>query len=439
MVAAALAAACCSAGLAADTSADSPSPVTVVYCGKLFDAPSGKMRGPSTVVIEAKRFKEVVAGREPRPGAQEIDLAGATCLPGFIDAHVHLSSQTSPTQYTDKFRWNLADYVLRSTVYARRTLMAGFTTVRSVGDWKYETVALRKAIDAGVVVGPRVLTAGQAIGSTGGHADRTNGYRDDLEGDPGPTVGIINGPEEAWKAVRQHYKEGVDLIKIMPSGGVLDESASGDNPQMTLEEVRAVVAAAHDYGFAVAAHAHGAEAIRRAVIGGVDSIEHGTFMNEEDIRLMKEHGTWYVPTISAGMFVAEKAKVPGYYPPPVAAKAAAIGPHILETAGRAYKAGVKIAFGTDAAVFPHGDNGHEFELMVQAGMPAAFALQAAMTHAAELLRRTDSLGSVEAGKLADLVAVEGDPLQNVSVLRKVGFVMKEGTVYKRDGRAVEFP
>jgi imidazolonepropionase-like amidohydrolase len=439
MVAAALAAACCSAGLAADTSADSPSPVTVVYCGKLFDAPSGKMRGPSTVVIEAKRFKEVVAGREPRPGAQEIDLAGATCLPGFIDAHVHLSSQTSPTQYTDKFRWNLADYVLRSTVYARRTLMAGFTTVRSVGDWKYETVALRKAIDAGVVVGPRVLTAGQAVGSTGGHADRTNGYRDDLEGDPGPTVGIINGPEEAWKAVRQHYKEGVDLIKIMPSGGVLDESASGDNPQMTLEEVRAVVAAAHDYGFAVAAHAHGAEAIRRAVIGGVDSIEHGTFMNEEDIRLMKEHGTWYVPTISAGMFVAEKAKVPGYYPPPVAAKAAAIGPHILETAGRAYKAGVKIAFGTDAAVFPHGDNGHEFELMVQAGMPAAFALQAAMTHAAELLRRTDSLGSVEAGKLADLVAVEGDPLQNVSVLRKVGFVMKEGTVYKRDGRAVEFP
>ncbi|HUD26068.1 MAG TPA: amidohydrolase family protein [Burkholderiaceae bacterium] len=439
IVAAALAAVCCSAGLAADTGADSASPVTVVYCGNLFDAPSGKLRGPSTVVIEAKRFKEVLAGREPRAGAQEIDLAGATCLPGFIDAHVHLSLQTSPTQFTDKFRWNLSDYVLRSTVYARRTLLAGFTTVRNLGDWKYETVALRKAVEAGAVVGPRIVSAGQAIGSTGGHADRTNGYRDDLEGDPGPTVGIINGPEQAWKAVRQHYKEGADLIKIMPSGGVLDESASGDNPQMTLEEIRAVVAAAHDYGFAVAAHAHGAEAIRRAVIGGVDSIEHGTFLNEEDIRLMKEHGTWYVPTISAGAFVAETAKVPGYYPAPVAAKAAAIGPHILETAGRAYRAGVKIAFGTDAAVFPHGDNAHEFELMVQAGMPAAFALQAATTHAAELLRRADSLGSVEAGKLADLVAVEGDPLQNVGVLRKVSFVMKEGTVYKRDGKAVEFP
>jgi imidazolonepropionase-like amidohydrolase len=428
-----------SASHAAEALAASISPVTVVYCGKLFDARSGKILGPSTVVIEGKQFKDVLTGRQARSNAQEIDLSDQTCLPGLIDSHVHLSLQFSPTTYTDKFHWNLSDYVLRSTVYARRTLLAGFTTVRNLGDLHNETIALRKAIEAGVVVGPRILSSGQAIGSTGGHADHTDGYRDDLEGDPGPTVGIINGPDEAWKAVRQHYKEGADLIKIMPSGGVLDESASGDNPQMTLEEIRAVVAAAHDYGFAVAAHAHGAEAIRRAVVGGVDSIEHGTFMNDEDIRLMKEHGTWYVPTISAGVFVADKAKVPGYYPPQVAAKAAAIGLHILETAGRAYKAGVKIAFGTDAAVFPHGDNSHEFELMVQAGMPTGFALQAATAHAAELLRRADTMGSIEAGKLADLIAVEGNPIDNISVLSKVGFVMKEGTVYKREGNAVSFP
>src|SRR5690606_14168029 len=206
--------------------------------------------------------------------------------------------------------------------------------------------------------------------------------------------GIINSPEDAWKAVRQHYKDGVDVIKIMPSGGVLDESASGDNPQMTLAEIEAVVAAAHDYGYRVAAHAHGAEAIRRAVLGGVDSIEHGTYMDDADMRLMKEHGTWYVPTIIAGEFVADHAKIPGYYPPQVAAKAAAIGPLIQATAGRAYKAGVKIAFGTDAGVYPHGQNAHELELMVEAGMPPLFALQAATTHAAELLGRSADLGSV---------------------------------------------
>ena len=200
-------------------------------------------------------------------------------------------------------------------------------------------------------------------------------------------MGIINSPDDAVKAVREHYKVGDDLIKIMPSGGVLDESASGDNAQLTLEEIRAVVATAHDYGFTVAAHAHGAEAIRRAVLGGVDSIEHGTYMDAEDMKLMVEHGTWYVPTIIAGDFVARQSKVPGYYPPQVAAKAAAIGPLILGTAGRAYKAHVKIAFGTDAAVYPHGQNAHEFELMVQAGMPPLFALQAATINAAQLLKR----------------------------------------------------
>ena len=326
---------------------------------------------------------------------------------------------------------------MRSTVYARRTLLAGFTTVRNVGDQANESVALRNAINAGILPGPRIFTAGVAMGSTGGHADPTNGYRADLAGDPGPGNGVINGPEDAVKGVRLHYKLGDDLIKIMPSGGVLDESASGDNAQMTIEEIRAVTSTAHDYGFTVAAHAHGAEAIRRAVLGGVDSIEHGTFMDAEDMKLMVAHGTWYVPTIIAGDFVARHAQVPGYYPPQVAAKAAAIGPLIMATAGRAYKAHVKIAFGTDAAVYPHGQNAHEFELMVQAGMPPLFALQAATVSAAQLLRHDKDLGSLASGKIADVVAVPGDPLADVSIMKRVSFVMKDGVVYKLNGSPVE--
>jgi imidazolonepropionase-like amidohydrolase len=281
-----------------------------------------------------------------------------------------------------------------------------------------------------------MFTAGIPIGSTGGHADPTNGYSTQLAGDPGVVQGMINSADDAVKAVRLHYKNGDDLIKIMPSGGVLDESASGDNPQLTLDEIRAVVSAAHDYGFTVAAHAHGAEAIRRAVVGGVDSIEHGTFMNDEDMKLMKEHGTWYVPTIIAGEFVTSKAKVPGYFPPQIAAKALAIGPLILGTAGRAYKAGVKIAFGTDASVYPHGQNAHELELMVQAGMPPMFALQAATTHAAELLKHEKDLGSLSVGKFADVVAVPGNPLDDISLMKRVSFVMKDGVVYKLDGNPV---
>ncbi len=238
------------------------------------------------------------------------------------------------------------------------------------------------------------------------------------------------------KAVREHYKLGDDLIKIMPSGGVLDEGASGDNSQMTLEEIRAVVATAHDYGFAVAAHAHGAEAIRRAVIGGVDSIEHGTYMDAEDMKLMVEHGTYYVPTIIAGDFVARQAKVPGYYPAQIAAKAAAIGPLIQATAGRAYKAHVKIAFGTDAAVYPHGENAHEFELMVGAGMPPMFVIQAATVNAAALLRQKD-LGSISAGKIADVVAVPGNPIDDISLMKRVSFVMKQGIVYKLNSVPVD--
>jgi imidazolonepropionase-like amidohydrolase len=396
------------------------------------------MLGPTTVIVEGKRVREVADGAKSPAGATEIDLSSQTCLPGLIDSHTHLSSQSSPTQYSDEFHLNLADYVVRATIYARRTLLAGFTTVRNLGDKENETVALRNAINGGLIAGPRIFTAGVAMGSTGGHADPTDGYRYDLAGDPGPDQGIINSAEDAAKAVRLHYKRGDDLIKIMPSGGVLDQSASGDNSQLTLEEIKAVVATAHDYGFTVAAHAHGAESIRRAVIGGVDSIEHGTYMDDQDMKLMKEHGTWYVPTIIAGDYVAHKAAIPGFYPPQVAAKAAAIGPLIIGTAGRAYKAGVKIAFGTDAGVYPHGENAHEFELMVQAGMPPLYAIQAATVHASELLKHDKDLGSVTAGKFADVVAVSGNPLEDIALLKQVSFVMKEGVVYKRDGKALDY-
>ena len=413
--------------------------VSVIHCGHLVDVIGGKVLGATTVIVEGKRVREVVAGSGSGApaGATEIDLSTQTCLPGLIDSHTHLSDEYGPTKYTDEFHWNTADYVVRSTVYARRTLLAGFTTVRNLGDTANEVAALRNAINKGVVVGPRIYTAGRPIGSTGGHADPTDGYRDDLAGDPGPAEGIINSPADAIKAVRLHYKKGDDLIKIMPSGGVLDQSSSGDNAQLTLEEIKAVVSTAHDYGFTVAAHAHGAEAIRRAVLGGVDSIEHGTYMDEADMKLMKEHGTWYVPTITAGDYVAHKALIPGYYPPQVAAKAAAIGPLIVGTAGRAYKAGVKIAFGTDAGVYPHGENAHEFELMVQAGMPPMFTLQAATTHAAELLGHDKDLGSVTAGKFADLIAVPGNPVDDIGLMKKVSFVMKEGIVYKSEGKSVE--
>jgi imidazolonepropionase-like amidohydrolase len=420
--------------VAADPAAAS-SPMAL-HCPHLLDVVKGRTLGETTVIVESGRIREVLAGFQTPAGATVVELLGQTCLPGLIDTHTHLSFEFNRTRYIDTFHWNIADYAVRSTVFANRTLLAGFTTVRNLGDTANEIVALRNAINAGIVPGPRIYTAGVPIGSTGGHADPTDGYRDDLAGDPGAARGIINSVEDAAKAVREHYKKGDDVIKIMPSGGVLDESASGDNSQLTLDEIRAVVATAHDYGFSVAAHAHGAEAIRRAVVGGVDSIEHGTYLDDADMKLMVERGTWYVPTIIAGDYVARQAKIPGFYPAQVAAKALAIGPLIQATAGRAYKAHVKIAFGTDAGVYPHGENAHEFELMVDAGIPPLYAIQAATVSASQLLRHEQDLGSIAPGKFADVVAVPGNPLEDISLMRKVSFVMKQGVVYKLDSHSV---
>lgn len=411
--------------------ADEPA-VTVLDCGRLFDSASAELLGRHFVVVRNGRIESV----SPQPpseveDARRIDLGRATCLPGLIDMHVHLGGQTSPNSYSEGFRLNPEDYAYRSVGYAEKTLMAGFTTVRDLGG--ETTIGLRNAIEQGAVRGPRIVAAGKSIATTGGHADPRNGISREIAdamGYPGPEDGVVAGPMEARRAVRQRYKEGSDLIKITATGGVLSFAKSGDNPQFMEDEIRAIVETAHDYGYRVAAHAHGAEGMRRAVVAGVDSIEHGTHMTDEVMRLMKEKGTWYVPTISAGTFVAEKAKEPGYYPDIVRPKALAVGPQIQATFGRAYRAGVKIAFGTDAGVFYHGDNGREFELMVEAGMPANLTLQSATKNAAELLDRVDDVGRIAPGAYGDVVAVDGDPLTDISLMRRVSFVMKNGVVYR---------
>lgn len=407
----------------------------VLHCGQLFDANAARLVGEHSLVIEDGRIREVRAGRVEAASlgadATAIDLSAHTCLPGLIDMHVHLGSQTSPAAYSEGFRLNPEDYALRSVGYAETTLKAGFTTVRDLGG--LQTLALRNAINEGRILGPRIFAAGKSIATTGGHADPRNGINRELAeslGWPGPEEGVVAGPYEARRAVRQRYKEGSDVIKLTATGGVLSFAKSGDNPQFMEDEIRAIVETARDYGYRVAAHAHGKEGMRRAVAAGVDSIEHGTYMDEDVFKLMREKGTWYVPTISAGVFVSEKAREAGYYPEIVRPKAQRIGALIQGTAGRAHAAGVRIAFGTDAGVFPHGDNAREFELMVEAGMPAGFALQSATKNAAELLGEWESLGSLEAGKFADVVAVRGNPIEDIALMREVPFVMKAGAVVK---------
>ncbi len=405
----------------------------LIHAGRLIDGVSDRAVGEVTVVVEGDRIAAVEPGYlEAGPEDDVIDLRDLTVLPGLMDVHTHITSQFSEKSYLERFELEPADDAFRSVVYAERTLMAGFTTVRNLGDRYNVSVALRKAIEKGLVKGPRIFTAGKSLATTGGHADPTNGMHSFLRGDPGPKEGVVNGPAEAAKGVRQRYKEGADLIKITATGGVLSVAKSGLNPQFTDQELRAVVETARDYGFHVAAHAHGAEGMKRAIRAGVQSIEHGTYMDAEAMELMKQHDTFYVPTILAGVWVAEKAQVEGFFPEVVRSKAAAIGPQIQETFAQAYKAGVKIAFGTDTGVSAHGDNAREFRYMVEAGMPPMEAVQSATVVAAELLGLEDRLGSVEEGKIADLIAVRGDPLEDITRLEKVAFVMKEGVVYKSE-------
>jgi imidazolonepropionase-like amidohydrolase len=404
-----------------------------IDCGRLLDVKAGVWRDKVSIVVDNGK---VVSVGPMTQGPGHIDLSAQSCLPGLIDMHVHLTNETQKQvdNLRDILSTNPADQAFKSVAMAQKTLMAGFTTVRDLGAGDGLNVSLKRAIDNGAVPGPRMFTAGKSIATTGGHADPTNSYSQKISGAlgaPGPNEGVVNSPEEGRAAVRARYKEGADLIKVTATGGVLSQARSGQNSQYTEDELRAIISTAKDYGFRVAAHAHGTEGIKRALRAGVDSIEHGTMMDDEAIALFKKHGAYYVPTITAGRYVADKAKEADYYSPLVRPKAAAIGPQIQGTFARAYKAGVKIAFGTDAGVFPHGENAKEFAYMVEAGMPALEAIRSATLGAAALLDQSKALGSIEPGYSADIIAVSGDPLKDVTVLQQVRFVMKDGAVYKQ--------
>lgn len=403
---------------------------TLIHCGQLIDVKNSTQLPAMTIVVEGNKIVEVQKGyTTATAGSTVIDLKKLTVMPGLIDMHVHLESETGPASYLNGFTYNPADFAFQSVVFAEKTLMSGFTAVRDLGGTNVN-IALRNAINKGWVVGPRVYTAGKSLASTGGHADPTNNYRKDLMGDPGPREGVVNSVEDAAKAVRQRYKDGADLIKITATGGVLSMAKDGSGAQFSIEEIKAIVQTANDYGFRVAAHAHGAEGMKRAVLGGVHSIEHGSYMTEEVMELMKERGTYLVPTIVAGKSTADSAKKPGYYPDIVKAKALVIGNFIQGTFAKAYKKGVKIAFGTDAGVYAHGKNWMEFQYMTEVGMPILEAIKCATVNAADLLG-DDSIGSIEKGKLADIIAVDGNPQQDVSSMSRVQFVMKGGKVFKQ--------
>jgi len=405
---------------------------TYIHCGKLIDTKSGKVLTEKTIIVSGNKITSVENGYAKPKNTEDtaVNLKSKTVMPGLIDMHVHIESETNPKSYLEDYTLNDADVAFKSVKYANITLMSGFTTVRDLGG-SGVNVSLRNAINAGSIDGPRIFTAEKALATTGGHADPTNGAKKSLMGNPGPKEGVVNGVEDAKKAVRQRYKNGADLIKITATGGVLSVAKSGQNPQFTVEEIKAICETAKDYGFHVAAHAHGDEGMQRAIMGGVKTIEHGTLMSSETMELMKNNDVYLVPTISAGKFVSEKAQIPNYYPAIIVPKALDIGPKIQNMFGRAYRAGVGIAFGTDAAVFYHGDNGKEFGYMVEAGMPAMETIQSATVTNAMILKMETQIGQIKEGFIADIIAVEEDPTKEISTMENVTFVMKNGVIYKQ--------
>ena len=406
---------------------------TLIHAGKVIDGISDAVIENVTIRIEGSRIQNIESGFiDPDPNDTLIDLKDQTVLPGLIDTHVHLTGEYNENSRLKRFISNEADYALDSALYAKKTLEAGFTVVRNLGDTYNVTIALNKAIKSNKVPGPMIFTAGKTLSSTGGHGDPTNGWAKIIMGDPGPNEGIVNGIEDARKAVRQRYKDGADWIKITATGGVLSVAKSGENPQFTDDELTAIVETAKDYGMRVAAHAHGSEGMKRAVLAGVASVEHGTYMNREIMDLMIDRGTYYVPTLLASDWVAEKAEIDGFFPELVRPKAAEIGPVALGTFTDAYNYGVPIVFGTDTGVSAHGDNAQEFALMVQGGMPEMEAIQSATSVAAKFLGIENTHGSIEIGKQADLISVAKDPLRDISSLENINFVMKAGLIYKNE-------
>lgn len=404
---------------------------TYLHCGKLIDTKDGKVLTNKTIVVSGNKIMAIEDGFSSPKSAEDVvvDLKQKTVMPGLIDMHVHLESETNPLSYLQRYTLNAADVAYNAQHYANVTLKSGFTTVRDLGG-SGVNVALRNAINAGKIDGPRILTAEKSLATTGGHADPTNGAKRELMGDPGPKEGVVNSVEDAKKAVRQRYKNGADWIKITATGGVLSVAKSGMNPQFTVEEIKAICETAKDYGLEVAAHAHGDEGMQRAILGGVRTIEHGTFMSDETMELMKKHDVYLIPTIIAGKTVTDKAVIPNYYPDAVVVKALDIGPRMQAMFARAYKKGVGIGFGTDAGVYAHGDNGREFGYMVEAGMPAIKAIQSATLTNAMLLKMENEIGQLKEGFMADIVATNDDPTQNIDTMANVAFVMKEGKIYK---------
>jgi imidazolonepropionase-like amidohydrolase len=407
----------------------------VLKAARLFDGRSDSLTMPGIVVVQNGRISGVGASAKVPEGAEVIDLGDATLLPGFIDAHTHLTmpySEDHDRSELNRLEETIPQMAIESTVTARVTLMAGFTTVRDVGAEHYLDVGLKNAINRGVVPGPRMLVSVHAIGATGGHCDN-NGYRAGATGkETGPAEGIVNGADQARQAVRLAHKYGATVIKTCATGGVLSSVDLVDAPQLTQAELDALVDEAHASKLKTAAHAHGAEGAKRAIRAGIDSIEHGSFLDDEALDMMKAKGTYFVPTLMAAEGLRERIASGGKLPPEIREKAERAMKAVPETFKRAVAKGVKIGLGTDAAVYPHGRNAEEFHQMVDLGMKPIAALKAGTSADADLLGLADKIGTLESGKLADVVAVPGNPAENIRQTEHVFFVMKEGTIFKNE-------